>query len=99
MDDVALPGFDEVAARRRSKTETGYITHLSQLDYPDGWQFWALAHLAGDLRKHTGTYRADEVGAVFLTRHVEGIRDTCRALVVIDTGEFLHAETYPDREV
>ena len=92
MDDVALPGFDEVAARRRSKTETGYITHLSQLDYPDGWQFWALAHLAGDLRKHTGTYRADEVEAVFLTRGFnEGRPVTCTALIVIETGEILHS--------
>jgi hypothetical protein len=99
VDDVALPGFDELTARRRSKTETGYITHLSQLTYADGWRFWALAHLAGDLRQHTGGYEAGEVEAVFLTRHVDGIRDTCRALVVIDTGEILHAESYPDREV
>lgn len=94
MDDVALPGLDELTARRRSKTETGYITHLAQLSYPDGWRFWALAHLGGDLRKHAGNYRAEQVETVFLTRDFPH-RLTCRALVVIETGEILHIEPYP----
>ena len=105
MDDVALPGLDELTARRRSKTETGYITHLAQLSYPDGWRFWALAHLGGDLRKHAGNYRADEVQTVFLTRDQDwrtrhqgdrsDLNHLCRALIVIETGEILHIEPYP----
>lgn len=80
----ALPGF-EAETRPWSKTAAGYLHHLADLDYSDGWRFWALAHPDPELAKHRGIHTAAELEFVFLMfagqlRH---------ALIVIATGEVL----------
>lgn len=88
-DDVALPGLEHDSDPRWTKTQTGYLAHLAQLDYGDGWTFWSVCTALPAFDKHRGRYSADELEAVFLVRAGRARR----ALIVVQTGEVLaHTE-------
>lgn len=74
---MTLPGFEHISDPAPGKTASGYLTWLLENEWPEGWQFWALAGSACRAERSTEW--------VYLIRRHE-LRE---ALVCLRTGRVL----------
>ncbi len=86
MTELALPGFEDHEPAPIRKGAPGYLTMLSQISYPDGWQFWSLTVAQyKPIQQARRLWPAKDVDTVWIIREGE-IR--C-ALVQLSTGRVL----------